>query len=144
VVPPDTPGCRDTPFGNHCSNCSSVRQVLVLESTFFIKMNSAHSDSYCHILTILTQRVFWYRVTIFDHAGWHNTAKNICKPHETHWRTSRGPRVDNSCLRAFHRVCIFLVVIQHFFTACTIRYCCHIISFNSCRNMCWLTDVMQM
>jgi hypothetical protein len=22
VVPPDTPGCRDTPFGNHCSTQS--------------------------------------------------------------------------------------------------------------------------
>jgi hypothetical protein len=34
VVPPDTPGCRDTPFGNHCSTQygTSPKFAFVLES----------------------------------------------------------------------------------------------------------------
>jgi hypothetical protein len=40
--------------------CLSVRRVLVLDLTFFIKLNS-----YCQILTTLTKPFFWYRLSIF-------------------------------------------------------------------------------
>jgi hypothetical protein len=48
-----------------CSYCSSVRCVLVLDSTFFVQLNSCHSDWYCQLLTTFTKPAFFssYRVT---------------------------------------------------------------------------------
>jgi hypothetical protein len=44
----------------YLSKCSSARCVLVIDFTFFIKLNSFSQQTYCQTLMTLTEHVFWY------------------------------------------------------------------------------------
>jgi hypothetical protein len=62
-----------------CSD-SCVVCVLILDLTFFIKLNISHSKMYCQILTVLTKCVFIQTDTVI--------ATKVCRPCEIRRRAT--------------------------------------------------------